>query len=124
MTKLAAAKLKPPASPPSQPPACPLPAHQGGGLFFPLMVKAAGITRKELQYDLRWSKTYVDMIMSGEKNDPLEQARKFCAILTQRNRMDLVASAIVFIAGGDDFDGRVLTALQVEALRELAKVVK
>lgn len=119
MTKLATPEKLPPVSPPPNPPA----AHHGGGLFFRTLVKASGITRKELQYDLRWSKTYVDMILSGEKNDPLEQARKFCALLLQRSRMDLVAATLVHIAGGDSFDGRVLTPEQVDALKELAKVV-
>ena len=64
--KLARANLKPPSD--HQAP------HLGDG-FFPLMVKAAGITRKELQFDMRFSKTYVDLIMSGEKHDPVNRAR-------------------------------------------------
>jgi len=110
--KLAPGKNMPPPNPPS--------SHHGGGqaLFFPLMVKAAGITRKALQYDLRWSKTYVDMIMSGEKNDPLEQARKFCAMLRELGRTDLLAATSVHVDGGDDFDGRALTATQVKERKE------
>jgi hypothetical protein len=87
------------------------------------MVKAAGITRKELQFDLRYSKTYVDLIMAGRKHDPVNRARLFCSMLRKLKRMDLVAATIVHVAGGDDFDGRVLTAVQVEALKELAKVI-
>lgn len=113
--KLANAHLK---APPTQPS-----TNHGGG-FFALMVKAAGYTRKELSYDLRWSDTYIDGILSGEKNNPVEQARKFCDGLRARKRMDLVAATIVHIAGGDDFDGRVLTAEQTAALRKLAEVVK
>jgi len=108
-----------------QPPAQPPTNYDGGeGLFFALMVRALGITRKELAYELRWSDTYIDGLMNGTKNDPVEQSRKFCSAMRQRNRMDLVAATIVHIAGGDDFDGRVLSAAQVEALKELAKAVK
>ena len=89
-----------------------------------LMRTASGITRKELMFELGWSKTYIDGILNGEKNDPVEQARKFCLMLRKLKRTDLVAAVIVHIAGGDDFDGRVLTAVQVDALKELAKVVQ
>ena len=123
--KLAAKALKAPAIPPPDQPA----TNQGSGvdsynLFFGLMVRALGVTRKELAYELRWSDTYIDGLMNGTKNDPIQQTRRFCEIARKRNRMDLVATIIVHVAGGDDFDGRVLTAVQVEALRELAKVVK
>ncbi len=119
---LAGKKIIPLASTPGSQP----PAHQGGeqGLFFGLMVRASGITRKELAHLFGWSKTYIDLLMNGEKNDPLEQARKLCAEFYRRGRGDLVPAILVYVAGGDDFDGRVLTPEQVQAIRELAKVVK
>ena len=128
--KMGTAKVKAPATQPRRRPANPItqpPANDDGWVrgktFLFNLVKASGITRKELQYELRWSDTYIDRILSGEKNDPLEQSRKICAAFRMRQRMDLVAAAIVHVAGGGDFDGRVLTATQVEALKELAKVV-
>lgn len=135
MTKLAAKSKSPHAYPPSRPPSYPPRTHQGvhddggheddgQGPFMALMRTASGITRKELMFELGWSKTYIDGILNGEKNDPVEQARKFCLMLRKLKRTDLVAAVIVHIAGGDDFDGRVLTAVQVDALKELAKVVQ
>ena len=121
--KLAHVKIITPGTQPHTLPDTPPAPNQGGG-FFALMVKAAGYTRKELAYDLRWSDTYIDGIMNGEKNNPVEQARKFCKGLRQRNRMDLVVATIVHIAGGDDFDGRVLTAEQYKALYATALVLK
>lgn len=94
------------------------------GSHFSLMRKAAGITKKELVFELGWSKTYIDGCLNGRKNNPVEQARKFCLLLRKHGRVDLVAATIVHIAGGDDFDGRVLTEVQTEALRVLAKAVK
>ena len=123
MTKVATTTKKILADPPGQQPSTRhIPSHGGG--FFHLMVKASGITRKDLAFILRWSKTYVDQILSGEKNDPLEQSRKFCEELRRLKRADLVAAVAVHVCGGDDFDGRVLTPAQVDALRELVKAVK
>lgn len=139
--KLAAQTKKPPPCPPAQTQAAQTAhqgAHQGGGQsadgceelvdtgapFLSLIRKAARITRKQLQFVFGWSKTYVDEILSGEKNDPLEQSRKLCAELRALNRADLVAAVVVYIAGGDDFDGRVLTAAQVDALKTLVDVVR
>lgn len=137
--KLAAREKKsrhyPPGMPAERPPSYPPRTHQGThddsgheddgqGPFMALMRTSAGITRKELMYELGWSKTYIDGILSGEKNDPVEQTRKFCLLLRRARRTDLVAALMVHVAGGDDFDGRVLTPDQVEALKQLAKVVQ
>jgi ribosome-binding protein aMBF1 (putative translation factor) len=56
--------------------------HQDGdyNLFFRAMIKAAGISQKELQYDLRVSRTLVQLWMSGEKNDPFKQARRAVSV--------------------------------------------
>jgi hypothetical protein len=120
--KLATTKKKPPDNPPSSPPD----AHllDGQPTFFAHIVKVAGITRKDLQAELHYSKTYVDLIMSGVKHDPVLRTRDFCAMLFRRKRTDLVIAVLVHVAGNDDFDGRVLTAVQVEAIKELAKAVK
>lgn len=93
------------------------------GSFFSLMRKACGITKKELIFELRWSKTYIDGILSGKKNDPVEQCRKYLVMLRKRKRTDLVAATLVHLAGGDDFDGRVLTPAQTDALKTLAQAV-
>jgi hypothetical protein len=99
------------------------PPSKSGGTFFALLIKAAGITRKELQYDLRLSKTYVDLIMSGDKHDPLSRSRDVCRMLARRGRGDLIPHALVHIAGGDDFDGRVLTAEQNALLKQMVKAL-
>lgn len=105
---------------------CPPSGHLGGGhpLFFVAMAKAAGLSRKEFQYDLRVSKTLVDQWFAGEKKDPLVRARDLVALFVGRRRGDLVATILAYIAGGDDFDGRILTAEQVEALRKLSRAVE
>lgn len=127
--KLGSPKLKAPATQPRRQ----LPTNDGGWHenedagqepFMALMRTAAGITRKELQYELRWSDTYIDGILNGSKNDPIEQTRKFCRMLLQRKRMDLVAAVAVHVCGGDDFDGRILTPEQNEALEQIARIVE
>ena len=102
-------------------PLCPPLANHGGGerVFLLHLIKAAGITRKELAFELRWSKTYVDGILNGEKNDPIEQSRKICVLFAARKRTDLIAALLAHIAGDDDFDGRVLTAEQNVLLKNL-----
>jgi len=117
--KLAAVTKKPPANPPSR---C---AEAGDEveLFFSHVVKAAGVGRKELVYDLRVSKTLVDLWLSGEKNDPFTQARRAAAVFLRKGRADLIPAILLYVAGGEDFDGAVLSAEQAEALRTLAKAV-
>lgn len=90
--------------------------------FFAEVVTASGMTRKDLKYELRVSDTYVDGMMNGTKQNPVSRARVFCDSLHARKRPDLVMTVLVYIAGVA-FDGRILSAAQVEAIRELAKAV-
>lgn len=118
--KDATAKRKPLPSTPS--------AHHDGGpaenvaLYFRLICKRAGIERKQLAYLMRVSDTTVDRWMSGERSDPLERAREFCSKLLQLKRPDLIVEILVFIAGGQDFDGRILTPDENAALKKLMGV--
>lgn len=143
MTKLATTTKKTPAYPPRRQPTYDRAHHvarQGSGQpvdeetweetvdtagsFFSLSRKVCGFTKKDLIFELRWSKTYIDGILSGKKNDFLEQTRKYLAMMRKRKRMDMVAATLVHVAGGDDFDGRVLTAEQNQKLKDAAEVLK
>lgn len=118
---LAATKKKPPTDTPSNPPS----AHLDGGevSFFRHLAKVAGITRKEIQYDLRVSKTLVDCWMEGSKHDPLRRARDTVAMFIRKGQAGLLPAILVYIAGGEEFDGAVLTAAQTDALRQLGRAV-
>jgi transcriptional regulator with XRE-family HTH domain len=91
-------------------------------LFFHHLCKSAEISRKQVAYKLRVSKTLVDQWMSGEKHDPLSRAREVCAMFARQGRHDLVTHALAFIAGAE-FGGTVLSESQTEALRQLSKAV-
>jgi len=86
--------------------------HIDGGddpnLFFRSMCKAAGISRKELAYDLRISKSLVDMWFTGDRNDPLKQARNAVRVFLDKGRGDLLPAILIYVAGGEEFDGVVL----------------
>jgi transcriptional regulator with XRE-family HTH domain len=91
--------------------------HIDGGddepnLFFRAMCKAAGITRKELVYDLRVSKALVDMWFTGDRNDPFKQARNAVAVFLGRRHADLLPAILIYIAGADVFDDVVLERVQ------------
>lgn len=88
--------------------------------FFIHMADVAGIGRKEFQYDLRLSKTYIKKIYDGEVPGPFKRARDTVSIFHKHKRPDLVATILEYIAGSD-FNGAVLTAEEREALRVLAK---
>ena len=102
-------------------------AHQDGvlpenaGLFLRHICKVAGIERKQLAYLMRVSDTIVDRWFSGERSDPLDRAREFCAKLTAVKRADLIPHVLAWIAG-QDFDGRVLTPDENAALKKLMGV--
>jgi hypothetical protein len=108
-------------------PATHLPTNVDGGLeiqvpgFFSHIIKSAGITKKEIQFDLRVSQTLVDLWKSGERIDPLTRALECVEMFRRKGRADLVPTILIYIAGA--FDGRILTAQQTDALRELAKAV-
>lgn len=129
MTKLAAAKLKTPACPPSahHVPANETPSsHIDGGpdpLFLVHIAKCGGMTRKEFQYGMRVSKTLVDDWFSGKKHDPLRRARDLVALFRADGKLWLIPPILQYVAG-DNFDGTVLTAEETAALHALAKVVK
>jgi hypothetical protein len=89
--------------------------------FFAHITKAAGLTNKELQFDMRVSATLIDLWKSGERIDPITRALEVCEMFRRKGRADLIPTILIYIAGA--FDGRVLTAQQTEALRELAKAV-
>lgn len=92
-------------------------------VFLNALRKAAGFTRKDLQFEMRVNKTTVDKWMSGQMDDPIERARKVCKMFRDKRRTDLVATILMYVAGGYEFDGAVLSAAQVEALRVLSKAV-
>jgi transcriptional regulator with XRE-family HTH domain len=77
-------------------------------LFFRSMCKAAGISRKELAYDLRVSRALVDMWFTGDRNDPLKQARNAVRVFLDKDRADLLPAILIYVAGGEEFDGVVL----------------
>ena len=137
MPKLATTRKKTRHYPPARPGSYPPTAHQGtnqpsgqdddeqivdtAGSHFSLTRKAAGITRKELAGEFGWSKTYIDGILDGTKNDPVEQTRKFCRMLSRKKRFDLIGATLVEIAGGKDFDSS-LFAAQIDAIKAFAKM--
>jgi hypothetical protein len=110
--KLATTPKSPPSNTPSPGNSTPSLHHDGepdnSNLFFRAMCKAAHLTRKELVYDLRVSKTLVDGWMSGEKNDPFTQARNAVSVFLGAQRADLLPAILIYIAGGEEFDGAVL----------------
>lgn len=88
------------------------------------IVASAGITRKQLGELWQLSKTSIDLMLNGTKYDPMSRTREIVAYFRSIGREDLANKIVVHICGGDDFDGRVLTPAQVDALRELVKAVK
>lgn len=98
---------------------CPLVENDG---FFDAITKAAGLTTKDIQYDLRVSDTLIKLWKNGERTDPLLRARQVVDMFRDKRRADLIPPILIFIAGG--FDGAVLTSEQFEALKILTKAVK
>jgi len=78
-------------------------------------MKCAGLTRKEIQYDFRVSKTLVDGWLNGNKIDPLTRARDVVDRIRQEHRADLIPNVLAYIAGAGDCT--VLTAEQTAALK-------
>ena len=91
-------------------------------IFFHHIMKCAGLTRKEIQYDLRVSKTLVDGWLNGNKIDPLTRARDVVDRIRQEHRADLIPDVLAYIAGAGDCT--VLTVEQTAALKVLAKAVE
>ncbi len=100
------------------------PTHSVPAVLLNVLIKAADITRKELARTMNVSDTTVDKWMTGELADPLNRARDVVAMFSKRKRSDLVLAMLAYMAGGDDFDGRVISAEDVAALKVLAKVIK
>ena len=91
-------------------------------VFLVHMVKAAGITRKQLYLGMKVSKTQSDMWLSGQRHDPIWRARKLCDLFREMKRSDLIVHVLAYVAGSD-FGGAVLSEEDTEALRRLAKAV-
>jgi len=91
-------------------------------IFFHHIMKCAGLTRKEIQYGLRVSKTLVDGWLNGNKIDPLTRARDVVERIRQERRADLIPQVLAYIAGVGDCT--VLSAEQTAALKVLAKAVE
>lgn len=90
--------------------------------FLCWLLKTAGISAKQFQYDMRVSKTTQQKWFREQLADPIERARQTVALIAKRNP-SLVSVALLHIAG-DGFDGLVLDQVKKEAIKELAKVVK
>lgn len=129
--KLAAKSLKPPASTPSShhvPPDCPLPLPISSGidgdpLFFEHISKAAKLTRKDIQFHMRVSKTTTDNWFSGKQRGPLKAARDYVTMCRIENALWVIPTILEYIAGSD-FDGAVLTPEERAAIKTLARVMK
>lgn len=108
--KLAGEKKNPTVATPS--------AHQEGVpvTFFRHMAEIARISRKEFALDCRVSDTLVDGWFTGEKNDPFTQAKKALTLYQRIDRQWLIPGILAWIAGGDSFDGRILSKEQNDAL--------
>ena len=103
--KLAASEMM---LPPSKPTRC----TEDSSLFFRAMTKAAGITQKELEYELRVSHTLVNGWFNGSKNDPFTQARRAVKPFIDKKRRDLLPAIVAYIIGCDEFDEVVLERIQ------------
>ena len=91
-------------------------------LFLLAMAKAAGLTRKDFQYEMRVSKTLVDDWFSGKKHDPLRRARDLVALFRAEKKIWLIPTILEYVAGSE-FNGAVLNSEEREALRKLARVI-
>lgn len=90
--------------------------------FLCWLLKTAGISAKQFQYDMRVSKTTQQKWFREELADPIQRARETMALIAKRNP-SLVSVALLHIAG-DGFDGLVLDQVKKAAIAELAKAVK
>lgn len=91
--------------------------------YFRLAVAVSGLTQKEVATAGRVNDTTCEGWMNGSRPDPLTRAREMFAALTRRNK-SIGPNILAYIAGGDDFDGRVLTPEQHDALKTLAMAVQ
>lgn len=78
-----------------------------GSTFFALMMKAAGLTQKEVMYHFRVNKTTAHGWYNGTKRDPFIGSKMGCDLMRKSKRGDLIAPVLGFVAGVD-FDSAVL----------------
>jgi hypothetical protein len=106
------------------------PAHRDGVLeeniavpsFFLHIAKQVG--RKPFCFGLRVHKSLVDQWCSGDKRDPWTAAREAIDVVRAQRRHDLILPILVYIAGGEDFEGAVLSPEEAEALRKIGARIK
>ena len=91
-------------------------------LFFCHIAKCAKLTRKDIQYGMRVSKTTVDNWFSGKQYGPLKRARDFVELCRDEKQFWVIPIILEYVAGSD-FNGAVLNEEQRAALMVLAKAL-
>jgi hypothetical protein len=89
---------------------------------FANFAKSAALTGRDLQRLLNLSETTIELMLSGRKRDPLSAAREMFAAFTRRNK-GIGPNILAYIAGGDDFDGGILSKEEWEAAMIVARAV-
>lgn len=82
-----------------------LPLRHGGEpdpVFLLTILKAAGVSQKELYNLMGVNKATASDWCSGKKWDFLTRTKHFCDKLRGMNRMDLVSHCLTYISGGYD----------------------
>lgn len=122
--KVARATKLPPSSPLREPVVTHHVAHHDSEqpTFLNDMRKRAGISRKELMYSMRVSKTTVDGWLDGKKADPIERARVMCALVSKRQPA-LIGVILLHIAG-ENYDGLILDPVKKQNLEALVEAIK
>lgn len=90
--------------------------------FFRLMVSLSGLTQKEVATAGRVNDTTCEGWMNGSRPDPFDRAREMFAAFTRRNK-GIGPNILAFIAGGDEFDGGILSKEEWDAAMIVAHAV-
>jgi hypothetical protein len=86
------------------------------------MVAASGLTQKEVATAGRVNDTTCEGWMNGARPDPFTRARDLFLALTRRNK-GIGPNILAYIAGGDDFDGGILSKEEWQAAMIVARAV-